>query len=69
MMHLPQILAVEAGSEYNAVLQAELLHHIMLHPGSCSGSQCQQGHAWVSAINTTDPICILFSSVHSARQT
>ena len=41
---MPEVGAVEAGSESEAVLQAQLLHHVMLYTLRGCGSQRQQGH-------------------------
>lgn len=46
---MPEIGPIEAGPEDDAVAQAELLHHILLHAGRGRGCQRQQRHLGKSA--------------------
>ncbi len=43
----PEICAVEAGSEDHAVLEAQLLHDVGLHPRRGGGCQRQKRHGGI----------------------
>ena len=63
----PEVCAVEAGSEDHAVLEAQLLHDVGLHPRRGGGCQRQKRHARIPASPKVFPPCNLSPSPSAAH--
>ena len=53
-----EVGAVEAGAEHDAVAEAQLLHHVLLHARGGRGRQRHQWHVWEAGFEDAQPLVV-----------